>query len=124
MVDRFPPGVLSTIRKSQVLGIRAGTGDHRIIAVWVVVAEGRVFIRSWSRKPAGWHATIVKERRGVAEVAGVQYPVRAIQTRSDRLKTAVDRAYEEKYHTPASMKWVRDLNRPPSRDTTTELVPL
>ena len=123
MAERFPDDVVAKIAKSPILGIRAGTGDHRIIGVWVVVVERRVFIRSWSRKPDGWHATIVKEPRGIAEVAGVQYPVRAVQTRSERLKSAVDRAYEEKYHTPASMKYVRDLNRPPSRDTTTELVP-
>jgi len=40
------------------------------------------------------------------------------------LKDAVDRAYLEKYRTPASLKYARDLGRPRSRATTTELVPL
>jgi len=42
---------------------------------------------------------------------------------SERLKDAVDRAYREKYHTPASLEYVRDLNGAKSRATTTELVP-
>jgi len=49
--------------------------------------------------------------------------VRAVQTRSLRLKDAVDRAYLEKYHTPGSLKFARDLGRKKSRETTTELVP-
>jgi hypothetical protein len=50
--------------------------------------------------------------------------VRAVRTRSERLKAAVDRAYLEKYHTPGALRYVRDLGQPPARDTTTELVPV
>ncbi len=49
--------------------------------------------------------------------------VRAVRTRSDHLKDAVDRAYLQKYHTPGSVKYARDLGRAKSRATTTELVP-
>jgi hypothetical protein len=40
------------------------------------------------------------------------------------LKDAVSRAYLEKYSTPGSIKYARDLGRAKSRATTTELVPL
>ncbi len=50
--------------------------------------------------------------------------VRAVGTRSERLKDAVDKAYLEKYKTPGSIKYARGLGRKKSRDTTTELVPL
>jgi hypothetical protein len=49
--------------------------------------------------------------------------VRAVRTRSERLKDAVSRAYVEKYNTPGSIKYARDLGRAKSRATTTELVP-
>jgi hypothetical protein len=120
---RFPGNVLDAIRKSLVLGIRAGTGSHRVIAVWAVVAEGRVFVRSWGVKPDGWHSAFVAEPRGVIEIAGRRLRVRAVRTRSERVKDAVDRAYREKYHTKASLRWVRDLCRPRSRATTIELQP-
>ena len=36
--------------------------------------------------------------------------MRAVQTRSERLKDAVSAAYAAKYNTPASKKYVRDLS--------------
>jgi hypothetical protein len=45
-----------------------------------------------------------------------------VRTRSERLKDAVSRAYVEKYNTPGSIKYARDLGRAKSRATTTELV--
>ena len=121
---RFPAGVVAAIRDGQVLGIRAGTQPHRIIGIWAVVVEGRVFVRSWSLKPRSWWRTLLDEPRGIVQAAGRTIPVRAIQTRSERLKEAIDRAYLEKYHTPGSLKFARDLGRARSGGTTTELVPL
>jgi hypothetical protein len=120
----FPKDVVTAIDASKILGVRAGTGDHRIIGVWVVVVEGRVFVRSWGLSAGGWYRTFLQEPRGVLGIGGREIPVRAVQTRSERLKDAVDEAYREKYNTPASLKWVRDLSRAKSRGSTTELLPL
>ena len=120
---RFPKDVLAAVRDGKMLAIRAGTG-HRFIGIWAVVVEGRVFARSWSLKPRSWWRTFLEDPRGAIQVSGKQIPVRAVQTRSERLKDAVSRAYEDKYDTPASRKYVQDLARPRSRATTTELVPL
>ena len=121
---RFPPNVLAAIRDGQILGIRAGTRPHRVIGIWAVVVEGRVFVRSWSLKPRSWFRTFVEEPRGIIAVAGREMAVRAVLTKSERLKDAVSRAYLEKYHTPGSVQYARDLGRAKSRATTTELVPL
>ena len=120
---RFPPKTLAAIRDGQILGIRAGTKPHRIIGIWAVVVEGRVFVRSWSLKPRSWFRTFQEEPRGVVAVEGREIPVRAVFTKSERLKDAVSRAYLEKYHTPGALKYARDLGRAKSRATTTELVP-
>lgn len=120
----FAPGVASAIDKGKILGIRAGTRPHRFIGIWAVVVEGRVFVRSWSLKPRSWYRTFLEEPRGTINVEGHEIPVRAVRTRSDRLKAAVDRAYLEKYDTPGSVKYARDLGRRKSRETTTELVPI
>jgi hypothetical protein len=119
---RLPQDVVDAIRTAQVLGIRAGTAPHRIIAIWAVVVEGRVFVRSWSLKPRSWWRTFLEEPRGIIQVGERRLRVRAVQTRSERLKGAVDRAYLEKYHTPGALKFARDLGRARSRGTTTELV--
>jgi len=120
---RFPNDVLAAIHKGMIMGLRAGTQPHRFIGIWAVVVEGRVFVRSWSLKERSWYRTFLAEPRGVIQVAGDEFPVRAVHTRSERLKSAVDRAYLEKYHTPASIKFARDLGRAKSKATTTELAP-
>src|SRR2546425_4216815 len=120
---RLTDAIRSAIRDGQVLGIRAGTQPHRFIGIWAVVVEGRVFVRSWSPKPRSWYRTFLEEPRGAIKVGGREIPVRAVSTRSDRLKDAVSRAYLAKYNTRGSIKYARDLGRAKSRATTTELLP-
>ena len=118
----FPKDVVDAIDKSKILGIRAGS-EHRFIGLWVVVVEDRVFVRSWSMKPDGWHRAFLKNPIGAMTVATDEFAVKAVQTRSARLRDLVSKAYAEKYNTKASAKYVQDLSGEKSRDTTTELVP-
>lgn len=123
MGTRFAAAIVDELRKSKILGIRAGTEPHRFIGIWVVVAEGRVFVRSWSLKPRSWWRTFLEEPRGTIQVGGRELPVRAVRTRSERLKDAVEKAYAAKYNTPGALKYVRGFRTRRRRDTTTELVP-
>ncbi|MDQ3802304.1 MAG: DUF2255 family protein [Acidobacteriota bacterium] len=120
---RFTDDILAAIRGGKMLGIRAGV-QHRFIGIWAVVVEGRVFVRSWSLKPRSWYRTFLEDPRGAISIGGREIPVRAVRTRSERLKDAVSQAYLEKYNTPGSVKYARDMGRAKSRATTTELVPL
>jgi hypothetical protein len=120
---RFPKRVVEAIRTDKILGIRAGA-EHRFIGIWAVVVDGRVFVRSWSIKPRSWYRTFLVEPEGAIRVGERELRVRAVHTRSERLKAAVDRAYLAKYDTAGALKYVRDLSRAKSRATTTELVPL
>ncbi len=122
--SRFPKAVIMAIDKAKILGIRAGTKPHRMIGIWVVVVEARVFVRSYSLKERSWWRTFREEPRGVIEVNGKQIKVRSVFTRSERLKKLVDRAYAKKYPTPGSRVFVAGFQKKKRRDTTTELVPL
>ena len=90
----------------------------------MVVVDGRLFIRSWSLKPRSWYRTFLIDPVGAITSGSASSAVRAVQTRSERLKDAVSTAYAAKYNTPASKKYVRDLSGAKSRGTTTELVPV
>jgi len=123
--NRFTEDVLATIHKEKILGIRAGKGStHRAIGIWAVVVEGGVVVRSWSLKARSWRRTFLTDHSGSIFIANREIPIRAIQTRSERLNDAVSRAYKEKYNTPGSIQYVKDMSRKKSRETTTELVPL
>jgi hypothetical protein len=121
---RLPGPIVAAIRDGKILGIRAGIKPHRVIGIWAVVVEGRVFVRSWSLKPRSWWRTFRDEPRGVIEINDRKVRVRPVFTRSERLKKAVDRAYAEKYNTPGSLHFVKGFKVKKRRDTTTELVPL
>jgi hypothetical protein len=120
---RFSDDVLAHLRKGKTLRIRAGSSAHRFIGIWVVVVEDRVFVRSWSVKPAGWYRTFLKKRRGAIQAGDREIAVRAVHTKSKRLKDAIDRAYLAKYSSPGELKYVRDLCSAKSRVATIELVP-
>jgi hypothetical protein len=121
---RFTKTLVETLRDAKILGIRAGTKPHRVIGIWAVVVEGRVFVRSWSLKERSWWRTFRDEPRGIIVVNDREVKVRPVFTRSERLKKLVDRAYAEKYNTPGSLHYVRGFREKKRRDTTTELVPL
>ncbi len=80
---RFADDIVAAITKSMILGIRAGTEPHRIIGIWAVVVERRVFVRSWSMKPRSWYRTFLEEPRGIIQAGDDVIPVRAVRTRSD-----------------------------------------
>jgi hypothetical protein len=108
---RFSGPDLAELAKAKILGVRAGA-EHRYTGVWVVVVEGRVFVRSWNDKPTGWYRAFRIEPLGSIQLAGRETAVRARQLRGERLRDTVTRAYAEKYHTKASQKWVRGFAEP------------
>jgi len=120
---RFSKVVLGALRDAKILGIRAGVQPHRFIGVWVVVVNGRVFVRSWNDKPGGWYRAFRAEPRGAIQVGAREIRVRAVRRSGERLMEAIEAAYAEKYNTRASRKYVVGFRRPRRRATTVELMP-
>jgi hypothetical protein len=122
---RFTDQIFAVIQKEKILGTRAGQDSaHRVIGIWMVVVEGRVFVRSWGLKRRSWWRTFLEDPYGSIFVGEREISIRAIQTRSERSKDLVSQAYKEKYHTPGPIQYVKEMSRKRSRDTTTELVPI
>jgi hypothetical protein len=120
-VKRFPAEVASRIDAIKYMRIRSG--DHRFIAVWVVVPNGRVLVRSWNDKPDGWQRAFLEEPRGAIVVDGEEVPVRAVPVRSARLIALADEAYASKYTTKSNQTYVKGFRSRKRRATTMELVP-
>jgi hypothetical protein len=121
---RLPPAVVSAIDASKILGVRAGDrSDHRFIGVWAVAVAGRVFARSWTRRPGGWYRTFLEDPLGTIQVGGRRVRIRGVPVMSDHIRDAVERAYAAKYPTRGSRTFVRGFRRPTRRQTTTEFVP-
>ena len=120
----LPKSVVSALDESKIVGVRAGSESHRFIGVWVVVVQGRVFIRSWNDKRTGWREAFRGDAQGVIQIpSGREVPIRARPIHGDRLLDAIDAEYAAKYPTPASRKWVRGFKTARRRATTVELMP-
>jgi hypothetical protein len=119
----FSKRVVEAIDGAKILGIRAGDGPHRVIGIWVVVVEGRVFVRSWDSKAGGWYKTLREDPRGIITVGERELRMRASFRVGERMRDAIDRAYGDKYPTPGSREYVLGFARPRRRETTTELLP-
>lgn len=121
---RFSKPVVAALESDMILGIRAGTDGHKFIGVWVVTVNGRVFVRPWNDKASGWHRAFLRDPIGAVQLlSGREIGVRARRVGGERLLDTIDAAYAEKYHTPASRKWVRGFATPKRRANTLELTP-
>jgi hypothetical protein len=112
---------VEALRAAKIIGVRAGS-EHRYTGVWVVVVEGRVFVRSWSDKPTGWFQAFKREPKGTIQVGELEISVRGKPVRSARLRDAVTEAFAEKYNTKGSRKWVEGFAEEQRLLTTMEFV--
>lgn len=119
---RFTQSELEALHDAHAIGIRCGR-EHAYTEVWVVVVEGRAFIRSWTLASHGWFRSFEKQPNGSLQLGDREIPVRGVVPRSQRLREAVSGAYADKYPGPESRHWVVGLAEPRRARATLELVP-
>src|SRR6516162_5689702 len=120
---RFSGADLEELAKAKILGVRAGA-EHRYTGVWVVVVEGRVFVRSWNDKPTGWYRAFLAQPLGSIQLGGREIAICARRPRGERIRDAVTEAYAVKYPTKGSERWVTGFAEPDRLATTLELLPV
>ncbi len=118
----FSKPLITALHDGKIVRIKAGA-RHRFIGIWGVVVQGRLFVRSWSVKARSWYRTFLRNPHGFIQLGNRVLPVRAVRTRSRRLRAAVDRAYLKKYGRGWQLKFAKDMVSPKSRATTIELRP-
>lgn len=120
----LPKRIVSALDTGKFVWIRAGT-NHRFIGIWVVVIDGRAFVRSWSLAPRSWYRTFVEDSHGAMKLAkdGREISIRAVSVKGERLNNAISEAYLTKYNTRASLPYAKDLGSAESRGATMELRP-
>ena len=120
---RLSRPLVKALDEAKIIGLRAGLGEHRFLGVWVVVVDGRAFVRPYFNKRGGWYQAFVDEPRGVLQVGDREVAIRTKPGRGERLMDAIDAAYATKYPTPGSRKWVKGFAIDSRRARTLELIP-
>jgi hypothetical protein len=121
MLARFPTALLEKFDAAKYLYIRSG--DHRFIAIWVVVVDGRVIVRSWNDKPKGWFRAFLSEPYGHVRLGHREIPIRAVPVRNKDINDIAQAAYAAKYTSKSNAKYVEGLASDRRKATTLELIP-
>jgi hypothetical protein len=98
----WSPGELERIGAAEELHVAARRADgtlRREVPVWVVSAEGQVYVRTWYRRDDGWFGHAVDSRRARVRVPGLEADIAIEDVGDDRaeLRASVDAAYRAKY---------------------------
>ena len=85
--------------------------------IWVVCAEGQVYVRSWYRRDTGWFGAVLRSRRARVTVPGLTAEV--VVEDVGAAAPGVDAAYRGKYGHDGAGSMVTDA----AAATTLRLVP-
>jgi hypothetical protein len=102
MTAAWSPDELERIDTAEELQIATERGDgalRRDVPVWVVIADGQVYVRTWYRRDDGWFGRAVDSRRARIRIAGLEADVAVEDIGDDEsgLRASVDAAYRAKY---------------------------
>ncbi|WP_290058361.1 DUF2255 family protein [Amycolatopsis solani] len=78
--------------------LEIAVGSRRWTPIWVVCAEGNVYVRSWYRRDTGWFGDALRSRRARIRVPGLAAEVTVEDLgAAPEITAAVDAAYRAKY---------------------------
>ncbi|HEX3750287.1 MAG TPA: DUF2255 family protein [Streptosporangiaceae bacterium] len=102
MTASWSPEQLKRIDESDELEIASRGADgtlRRFVPIWVVSADGQVYVRTWHRRTTGWFGHVLESGRARVRVPGLEADVAVADVGEGPggLRTSVDEAYRAKY---------------------------
>jgi hypothetical protein len=83
----------------QIASMRTDGTLRRWVPIWVVSADGQVYVRTWYRRDTGWFGQVLASHRACIRVPGLEADV-AIEDVGEgslELRADIDAAYRAKY---------------------------
>ena len=119
--SRFPDDVVARIDREEEVEIETWSmaGEPRRTIIWVVVDDGRVYVRSVRGERGRWYREIRTEPHAALLVAGERVEVQAVPVDEESI-AACSAALERKY---AADPALRSMLRPDVLSTTLRLDP-
>ena len=93
--------ILNQINEADDLKIAPYRPDMRTTGtptwIWEVVADGRLFVRSYSGTSSRWYQAALQHGAGKIHAAGGEFEVRFAAVSDEALQQKIDAAYRQKY---------------------------
>jgi hypothetical protein len=102
MPSAWTASELAQIDHAEELAIAVRRADGTLrspVPIWVVSADGQVYVRTWYRRDTGWFGRVLRTHRARITVPGLEADVAVadVGVGDPELRAAVDAAYRAKY---------------------------
>ena len=119
----FPSDFYRFLKNHTLVFVKGGNGDHAFLDIWMVVVDGRVFARSWTRKERSWFTAFRESGEGQIRYGEKVIGVKGTQLPADSpLQKRIDRAYLRRFTDPESREYAVGIARPEFYDYTMEFL--
>ena len=124
MTASWSPPELERINAAVELDIAVKRTDGtlgRWTPIWVVCADGQVYVRTWYRRDTGWYGRALRSHRARIRVPGLEADavVEDVGEGTAELRESINTAYRTKYGDSGSSSMVG----PEAAETTLKLSP-
>ena len=93
----FDADMLHLLGETREVGIRTGKRPGTAVVIWVVVADGAVFVRSFRGARGRWYRDLAAGGPATLDVAGRRLAVQAVPMTDPATIERASRAFLEKY---------------------------
>ena len=126
MGKSFSKSLLDCISSTQITHVRVGADRTKFTGIWMVVAQGRIFARSYYLRERSWYNTFLAVESGEIKCGDTIVAVNGIKPKDLKVVTPlVNTEYQKKYGTrPSNQKWIDGLCEPQRVQKTMEFVPI
>lgn len=105
----FDPQTLAALGRLNEVAIRTGLHPKSAVVIWIVVADGAVFVRSVKGAKGRWYRDLAGGGQATLEFDGRTVPVAAFPVRDAATVERASREYLTKYRSsPYAEPMVRD----------------
>ena len=116
----FDAAILRELRDTEEFVIRTEKHPKSAVVIWVVVADGDVFVRSWAGTRGRWYRDLAAGGPATLEFASRQLKVQAIPASDADAVARTSREFLNKYRTSSH---AQEMVRPEILPTTLRLEP-
>lgn len=96
-MTKFDTETLGELRDVHEVAIRTEKHPERAVVIWVVVAEDKVFVRSWRSAKGRWYRDLATGGPATLEFAGRRLAVQAIPASDQTAVAQASREFLRKY---------------------------
>jgi hypothetical protein len=96
-MTNFDPETMRELRDVREVAIRTEKHPKSAVTIWVVVADGEVFVRSWRGAEGRWYRDLAGGGPAALEYAGRRLPVQASPAGDQAAVARASREFLRKY---------------------------